>query len=539
MSFLPPPKPASDGLNFGLIQTRKLYGHLSSNGAGGVTVSSLISAEGQFDFVRILYLNASSNAYTVSNAAVAVTSAIGDGFTPSGGNSTFQNVTFNNAGAFGIPPSASGSTTSIVVPACSGAGATLQEGMVASDWMPLPSLERTDAVGSNVHLILIRTYASGTQYGLRGASQQTYNSWQQASENLGRPFRTFFKAGNCVSTPANFVSATESYIFGGTGLVAQFVSRVRGLSVIGVGDSLTQGHQYTSLASLTATIGGSVTTGDIISLTASNSAIPALPATASYAVLGTDTTTTIAAAIASAVNASNSMGAAGITASSSGAVITLSQPGAMSNATSWSKTVSGAQTETITYSNAGAMSGGAGAYVMSDYNSWGNIACATVSSAACPVSWANWGYGGETHATSYARAVSVANNLSPDILIFPCYSPNDGVHNQALVDAAWQRVVSLALLCQSKGIHFITTTPVPYSSSYLSDSYAQQFITRIKSAGFTYLDWYNILVDPNNLGNQLAAYNSGDGHPNLSGYAAMAGALSGLLQSFIGRRPAV
>lgn len=276
-----PQLPRTDNLGFGLIQTSKKFGHLSAAGAGGVTVSSVAAAEAPFDYVRIIYLNASSNSWTVTNAAVAATSALGDGFTPSGGNSSFTNLTFNGGGAFGLPPSPTGAAGTIVVPACQNSGANTVYGMVASDWAPLPSLERTDIIGSNVHLVLVRTYASGSQYGIKSASQWLYNNWQNPSQNLGRYFRTFFKSGNCVSSPGNFINPTESYNYGGTGMVVQFMSRARGLSIIGVGDSLTQGHEYTANASITATIGGTITAGDLLSLAFTNTAAPSLPSTAS------------------------------------------------------------------------------------------------------------------------------------------------------------------------------------------------------------------------------------------------------------------
>ncbi len=536
MTQLAPALPQGDPISFGLIQTSKRAGHLSAAGAGGVTVSSMSSAEAPFDYVRIVYLNASSNSYTVTKAVVAPTSAIGDGFTPSGGNATFINVTFNNNGSPGLPPSPSGSATTITVPAASTTGANTVYGIAFSDWIPLPSVDRTDVVGSNIHLLLVRTYAAGTQYGLKASSQQLYNNWQNPVRNLGRPFRTFFKSGDCATTPANFISPTESYNYGGTGSVFQYMSRVRGLSVIGVGDSLTQGHEYTANASVTATIGGTITSGDIVSLTFANSTISGLPATASYTVQGSDTTSAIAVGMAASINASNVLANVGLTATSSGAVITITQPGSAANSTTTVQNVSGAATETVTLSGGGSLSGGSGNTSVTDYDSWGHIACAALSTAALPVAWGNFGYGGQPHQYIYNNAVNYVNNLAPDVLIFPATSPNDGTLTQTILDADWQRVTALALLCMSKGVHLVLTTPVPWGAT-TPLSLITQLQGRVLAAGYSCLDFYSLLSNGSSPPSPQAMYNSGDNHPNDLGYAAMATLAQTTLSSIISRRP--
>lgn len=535
MTGLPPGLPSIDPLTFGLIQTSKKFGHLSAAGATGVTISSIATAEGAFDFVRVVYVNASTNSWTVTNAAVAATASIGDGYTPSSGNGSFVNLTFNNLGAFGPPPSPGGSASTVTVPACQNSGANTVYGMAASDWVALPSLERVDQLGSNIHLLLVRTYSAGTQYGLRAASQLLYNNWQSPSQNLGRPFRTFFKAGNCVTSPTSFTSPTESYNYGGTGMVVQFLSRTRGLSVVGVGDSLTQGHEYTANASVIATIAGTTTAGDVVSLTFANSAT-GFSAMVSYTLNGTDTLASTATALTAAINASLSLANAGITATSSTNTLNVTQPGNTANSTTITPGVSGAGTELISITNGGVMGGGAGSISMSDYYSWGHIACSSLSTTGCPVMWGNFGYGSQPHQYIYANAVNYVNNFNPDVLIFPASSPNDGTLTQAIVDAEWQRVVTLALLCQSKGIHFVVTTPVPLGT-LTPLTYVQQIVNRVQGSGYSYLDWFNLLQNGSNPPSVKSIYNSGDGHPNDAGYTAMGSALQNLLTTFIARRP--
>jgi hypothetical protein len=545
MTALPPPKPITDKLAFGLIQTAKKFGNIGATGLSGGTVSCLVTAEADFDYVRIVYLNASSNSWTVSAAAVAPTAAPGDGFTPSGGNSSFVNATFNNAGAFGLPPSPGGSTSTVTVPAATGSGATTVYGMVASDWIPCPSLARTDnpSQGPNCRLLLVRTYAAAAMYGIKGGLELNYQNWQLPAKNLGRLHRTFWKSVNGVGTPSNFTSPTEQNNYGGVGMVVQFMSRTRGLSVVGVGDSLTQGHEYTANATATATIGGTITANDIVTLTFTNPAISTLPQSVGYTVLNTDTTTTIATALTTAINNVNGAAGlavqrAGISATSSGAVVTIAQPGTTANSTVITSNVSGSATETVTLSNGGALSGGAGNTFFSDYDVWGHIACAAVSSSSCPVMWGNFGYGGQAHVNIYANAVNYVNNFTPDVLVFPCTSPNDGTLTQAVLDADWQRVTALALLCQSKGIHFVCLTPVPWGSS-TPLTYVTQLQQRVLGAGYSCLDFFSLLQDGNSPPSVKPAYNSGDGHPNDAGYAAMAQLFQNLLQSLIAQKPVV
>ncbi|MCW5824878.1 MAG: LysM peptidoglycan-binding domain-containing protein [Cyanobacteria bacterium TGS_CYA1] len=96
----------------------------------------------------------------------------------------------------------------------------------------------------------------------------------------------------------------------------------------------------------TETIGGTITASDIVSITAIDSALPNGQKTLSYTVGGGDTTTTIATALKNAINADSDYTAAGITATSSAAVISITSTS--SNATTYTQAVSAGATETIT-----------------------------------------------------------------------------------------------------------------------------------------------------------------------------------------------
>lgn len=80
------------------------------------------------------------------------------------------------------------------------------------------------------------------------------------------------------------------------------------------------------LNQFTATIGGTVTSGDIVTLQAINANLPGGSAQVQYTVGASDTTSTIAAALAAMANASSGFQGAGISAQAAAAVITLNYP---------------------------------------------------------------------------------------------------------------------------------------------------------------------------------------------------------------------
>lgn len=111
---------------------------------------------------------------------------------------------------------------------------------------------------------------------------------------------------------------------------------------------------------VTATIGGSATAGDVISLTFTNSYFVhtyTWPRTVSYTVTGGQTTTQIAAGITAAINADAVLLLTGVIATNAANVITIGQMGQLANSTVLSSLVSGSATETVTFTNSGQISG--------------------------------------------------------------------------------------------------------------------------------------------------------------------------------------
>ncbi|MBS2009752.1 MAG: hypothetical protein JST01_22040 [Cyanobacteria bacterium SZAS TMP-1] len=93
-----------------------------------------------------------------------------------------------------------------------------------------------------------------------------------------------------------------------------------------------------------AIVGGTITTGDVLTLTAHDTLLSGGQKSVTYTVHAGDTLTTIAAGLAAAVNADSSLAAIGVVAYSTGPAISLATHAG--NTTIWTKTTPG--TETIT-----------------------------------------------------------------------------------------------------------------------------------------------------------------------------------------------
>ena len=95
-----------------------------------------------------------------------------------------------------------------------------------------------------------------------------------------------------------------------------------------------------------ATIGGTKTTGDVLTITAHDTGLTGGQQAVSYTVLSGDTLSTIAAGLAAAVNANSNLQAIGVSATSNSTVITLTSTSV--NVTTYTESTSGGATETIT-----------------------------------------------------------------------------------------------------------------------------------------------------------------------------------------------
>ncbi len=96
----------------------------------------------------------------------------------------------------------------------------------------------------------------------------------------------------------------------------------------------------------TVTVGGTITAGNTLTLTATGSGITGSPVSVTYTVLVSDTIDTIASALAALINANANLVAANISASAVLAVVTINYPSTLTVA--WSESTSSGATETLT-----------------------------------------------------------------------------------------------------------------------------------------------------------------------------------------------
>ena len=88
-----------------------------------------------------------------------------------------------------------------------------------------------------------------------------------------------------------------------------------------------------------ATVGGSITAGNIATITIFDAGLAGGSKAVNYTVLGTDTTTTVATGLKNAINADSALTAIGVSATSSAAIVTVSSTSV--NVTSYTKTTTG------------------------------------------------------------------------------------------------------------------------------------------------------------------------------------------------------
>lgn len=130
-------------------------------------------------------------------------------------------------------------------------------------------------------------------------------------------------------------------------------------------------------ASVTATMGGTINAGDTFTLTALNPSITVLQSPGavltSQTIASTDSLATVAQEAAALINTNSTMQVAGITASSSGSVVTVRQIGTIGNSTTITSALKSGASITVTMGNAGVMAGGSGTFGTGNAALYGNI----------------------------------------------------------------------------------------------------------------------------------------------------------------------
>ncbi len=210
------------------------------------TLHSLFALEADFDLVRVAFVNDTASPFTVSTvtgAAVGSENAAGN-YAPidaAGGAVGWTNITFDGGGTPALPLLATtGTTRNISVPAAVANSADPQQvvhGIVWSDWARIASIAPAD--GSRFRYLAIRAFNSA------GAASRAVSvggsNWTPAAQ--GRLVTSVL--GSNDQTAATAMTAPNAT--GGHVSIAaiQTYSRTRGVTIMAVGDSITQGMNST------------------------------------------------------------------------------------------------------------------------------------------------------------------------------------------------------------------------------------------------------------------------------------------------------
>lgn len=220
------PSPGLQGMY--LSGASKVFGAGSAGNAIGAGNSIVTQHPAEFDFVgvQLLYQNQSASAMTVSKAVVASTPTHQD----VGSTSTWANVTFAGAASGVCPASPSGATVDII------------GGYLLSDFVPLPSVARTDDT-SKTPLVQCRSYFAGAGNGTTVAGGD-FAAWNAGPASYGRQFAARTPTGDATAT----FTATQQPLEAGTWVVPQtviFHYPQTTKTVLVCGDSLSKGHLTT------------------------------------------------------------------------------------------------------------------------------------------------------------------------------------------------------------------------------------------------------------------------------------------------------
>lgn len=203
----------------------------ATNAASNQTFGVVTAVERDYDAVRVILQHVDTNA--ISGVLVAVAAGGDYAGNKNGAGLTWVNATFGGSASGTLP-----------------AGAAARPSLLATDWISLQSVARTD--GGALPLIYARAYLPN------GANPVSLINASAASQlnavSDGRVTYSTMNAGDCITMPANFVSTTSRDFL--AILAIQYRSRGKICSYAAFGDSITRGNTtsvaYRSWAELAA-----------------------------------------------------------------------------------------------------------------------------------------------------------------------------------------------------------------------------------------------------------------------------------------------
>lgn len=203
-------------INSGNTAARMLSGRMGAfDNTTPKTFRVTLTLAQHFDAIRVIFVNgATGGGYTVAGCNARVLANLTDALP------TPTTVTLPSSGVLPVSPSST------------------RRSYLLSDWIPLSSVPRTD--GGIFPLLNIDAYvSSASSISIMGnGSNDNFANW--ATRPNGRIWRMRHNDGDCVTTPANFVSTTDRIQSPIAGI--QYSARGKVITVMGLGDSITDGR---------------------------------------------------------------------------------------------------------------------------------------------------------------------------------------------------------------------------------------------------------------------------------------------------------
>jgi RHS repeat-associated protein len=215
------------------------------------------------------------------------------------------------------------------------------------------------AGGSGTELFAYSSYRNGTVQ-LRENSFNDIGNLTKSVDPAGRTFSYSYDTNKIDLLEARETQGSDNYLLGhweynsqhepvkyidGSAQETDYVYNSSGqLISVTDADSKTTTLQYTGTAS--ATISGTVTNGNVLTITVHDAGLSGGQKSKSYTVTSGNTLTDIASGLASAINGDTDLQGIGVSSSSAGAVVTLTSHS--TNVTTYTQSTSGGATEVIT-----------------------------------------------------------------------------------------------------------------------------------------------------------------------------------------------
>ena len=197
-----------------------------------LTYGGLYELESQPLWVRLCYTNEMPTPWRVDGAAIAVTSAFHDGYTPvdaqgSPAPKLWQRVTFDASGGDSAPAAGGGKVFALDIGSRT-TGPVPQ--LLFSDWVRVDRPPASNREGRC--LLLVRTYATGL---MRTAIGRHFGSGT-IDPAIGRLQAGFWSPGDGTQAPWSFGPTRMDQFYPTYGL--QYMTATPGATVIGIGDSI-------------------------------------------------------------------------------------------------------------------------------------------------------------------------------------------------------------------------------------------------------------------------------------------------------------